>query len=82
VRTKEKPQISPLRFAPVEMTNLFQEDALSTQWKKGRELLNKFVISTGAKRSGEICGFSLVLPPSKARTYPEILVQRVFPRPF
>jgi hypothetical protein len=61
---------------------LFQEDALSTQWKKGRELLNKFVISTGAKRSGEICGFSLVLPPSKARTYPEMLVQRVFPRPF
>jgi hypothetical protein len=28
------------------------------QWKNYREWLNKFVISTGAKRSGEICGFS------------------------
>jgi hypothetical protein len=57
VRTKKKPQISPLRCAPVETTNLLQENALSTQWTKGREWLNKFVISTGAQRSGEICGF-------------------------
>jgi hypothetical protein len=57
VRTKKKSQISPLRCAPVEMTNLLQENALSTQWTKGREWLNKFVISTGAQRSGEICGF-------------------------
>jgi hypothetical protein len=45
---KKKPQISPLRYAPVEMANLLQENALSTQWTKGRALLNKFVISTGA----------------------------------
>jgi hypothetical protein len=30
------------------MTNLLQGNALSTQWAKGREWLNKFVISTGA----------------------------------
>jgi len=47
-KPKSKPQISPLRYAPVEMTNLFQEDALSTQWKKGCDVRNKFVISTGA----------------------------------
>jgi hypothetical protein len=29
------------------MTNLLQENAPSAQWEKGREGLNKFIISTG-----------------------------------
>jgi hypothetical protein len=33
VRTKEKPQISPLRFAPVEMTNLLGYVRPSIDWK-------------------------------------------------
>jgi hypothetical protein len=46
VRTREELQISPLRYAPVEMTNLLHRDVNS---HKGRgQLLNKFVISTGA----------------------------------
>ncbi|HET6219169.1 MAG TPA: hypothetical protein VFE27_19250 [Acidobacteriaceae bacterium] len=28
------------------------------QWMRARLWLNKFVISTGAQRSGEICGFA------------------------
>src|ERR1700733_7431159 len=31
------------------------------QWMHARPCLNKFVISTGAQRSGEICGFFSVL---------------------
>jgi hypothetical protein len=51
---EKKPQISPLRCAPVEMTNLLH---LWLQSTEGDEVLacNKFVISTGAQRSGEIC---------------------------
>jgi hypothetical protein len=30
---QEKPQISPLRYAPVEMTNLLQESYCSFSWK-------------------------------------------------
>jgi hypothetical protein len=30
-------------------------------WKRGISPTNKFVISTGAQRSGEICGFFSVL---------------------
>jgi hypothetical protein len=61
VRTKKKPQISPLRFAPVEMTNLFELRKVVHRLEKPQFTQNKFVISTGAKRSGEICGFFLVL---------------------
>jgi hypothetical protein len=56
-----KPQISPLRCAPVEMTNLLSRSR-PCQLDSGQFPQNKFVISTGAQRSGEICGFSL-LPP-------------------
>jgi hypothetical protein len=56
VRTEQKqPQISPLRFAPVEMTSLLSNWLQSPL--KMDTVCNKFVISTGAKRSGEICGF-------------------------
>src|ERR1700733_13507241 len=51
-----EPQISPLRFASVETTNLWQKDAFSLVKAQSRL---KFVISTEAKRSGEICGFLL-----------------------
>ena len=44
---RSKPQISPLRYVPVEMTIHLGSDLAFP---------NKFVISTGAKRSGEICG--------------------------
>jgi hypothetical protein len=50
---KKKPQVPPLRFAPVGMTILL--------WPQGlqREILdpcNRIVIPTGAKRSGGTCG--------------------------
>jgi hypothetical protein len=51
-----KPQISPLRYAPVEMTNLWVVDdpfPMETRLQLG----NNLVISTEAQRSGEICGF-------------------------
>jgi hypothetical protein len=38
------------------MTNLLQGSNNSNRWVCG-ELCNRFVISTGAQRSGEICGF-------------------------
>jgi hypothetical protein len=65
VRTKKKPQISPLRYAPVEMTRLWQLKLLSLSRKRGTLSSNKFVIPTGAQRSGEICGFFLVLTHTK-----------------
>jgi hypothetical protein len=57
VRTEKNPQISPLRCAPVEMTNLFEDGIPCFQDKYEISPLNKFVVSTGAQRSGEICGF-------------------------
>jgi hypothetical protein len=46
---ENKPQISPLRCAPVEMTNLFVLKRLRNQeWKDNFLRLNEFVISTGA----------------------------------
>jgi hypothetical protein len=56
---KKKPQISPLRCAPVEMTNLLHGKSQFSSGCAPRPWLNKFVISTGAQRSGEICGFFL-----------------------
>jgi hypothetical protein len=60
VRTGKKLQISPLRFAPVEMTILFGSWNIRFQ--------EKVVVSTGAtcpgvpwERSGEICSFLPVL---------------------
>jgi hypothetical protein len=50
-----KPQISPLRCAPVEMTNLLRQVA-DFHLSEYCRLHNQFVISTGAQRSGEICG--------------------------
>jgi len=69
VRTEKKPQISPLRCAPVEMTSLFEGSVLVSRvvmpifaWKPTSSNPNKLVISTGAQRSGEICGFFSALP--------------------
>jgi hypothetical protein len=44
-RAKKKPQISPLRCAPVEMTNLLQGHDLVSM-RQRRQSLKKFVIST------------------------------------
>jgi hypothetical protein len=44
---KKKPQISPLRYAPVEMTNLWLRDN-SFSMENRPQPCNKFVISTGA----------------------------------
>jgi hypothetical protein len=55
---KVKPQISPLRFAPVEMTIQWKEEIPRFQEKCESFVCNKFVVSTAAKRSGEICGFT------------------------
>jgi hypothetical protein len=60
---EKEPQISPLRFASVETTNW-----LPPPFSSGRDdeavvdLIdsNQLVVSTEAKRSGEICGFSEV----------------------
>jgi hypothetical protein len=53
----KKPQISPLRCAPVEMTILLQLRFRISRGNTGNLLPNRIVISTGAQRSGEICGF-------------------------
>src|ERR1700751_1057273 len=45
-RAKKKPQISPLRCAPVEMTNLLPGHDLVSIRRYGQSL-KKFVISTG-----------------------------------
>ncbi len=47
VRIEKKPQISPLRCAPVEMTNLLHGKSSIIQWMHARPWPNKFVISTG-----------------------------------
>ena len=52
---EKKPQVPPLRFAPVGMTILFGGNIRRSQ--------NKFVIPTEAKRSGGICGSLPVLTP-------------------
>jgi hypothetical protein len=66
VRTGKKPQISPLRCASVEMTILSQcDDPFSME--NLLQLRNKFVISTRAQRSGEICGFFPVLTHPRAQ---------------
>jgi hypothetical protein len=53
-----KPQISTtLRSGPND--KFVAETRLIIHSTHGREWLNKFVISTGAQRSGEICGFLL-----------------------
>jgi hypothetical protein len=57
--TKKKPQISPLRYAPVEMTNLLNHSRSIVHWVLRVFPCNKFVISTEAQRSGEI---SVVTP--------------------
>jgi hypothetical protein len=44
---KKKPQISLLRYAPVEMTNLFYE-WMPVTLGEAVNFPNKFVISTGA----------------------------------
>jgi hypothetical protein len=45
---KKKPQVPPLRFAPVGMTIL---------WRNQFPFSHRIVIPTGAKRSGGTCGF-------------------------
>jgi hypothetical protein len=93
VRTKKKPQISPLRYPefPVEFGGVGELHAATSsdasqeiRVRSGRDdkfvelckavhrlekpqfTQNKFVISTGAKRSGEICGFFLVHPQARS----------------
>jgi hypothetical protein len=44
-------------YAPVEMTKLLQNEQGCPFRPDCRQLLSKFVISTGAKRSGAFCGF-------------------------
>jgi hypothetical protein len=61
VRIKREPQISPLRCAPVEMTILFEGKDFGFPGEIGNLSCNRIVISTGAQRSGEICGSLLVL---------------------
>jgi hypothetical protein len=46
-RAEKKPQISPLRFAPVEMTILLSHSRPSVDWIICRFPRNKIVISTG-----------------------------------
>ena len=59
--------------APVEMTNLFAGEILYLSWKHGFLPSNRIVISTGAQRSGEICGFfSCSHADSKGRTLQEV----------
>jgi hypothetical protein len=63
-KRKEKPQISPLRYAPVEMTSLWVGHG-PIPMENRLPLRNKFVISTGAypdflPRStgqGHVCAF-------------------------
>jgi hypothetical protein len=43
------------------MTNLFELRKVVHRLEKPQFTQNKFVISTGAKRGGEICGFFFVL---------------------
>jgi hypothetical protein len=58
VGTEEKPQVPPLRFAPVGMTILWDDNSRSSDRCWGPSPCNKIVIPTGAKRSGGTCGFS------------------------
>src|SRR5580704_420907 len=50
VRTKNKPQISLLRYAPVEMTNLLSYVRLCIDWKNHN--LPKTNLSSRPERSG------------------------------
>src|ERR1700722_16524939 len=50
VRTEKKPQISPLRFAPVEMTNLLGYVRLCIDWKNHN--LPETNLSSRPERSG------------------------------
>ena len=69
VRTqKKKPQVPPLRCAPVEMTILLRDEFRVSRRKRSLSY-NRIVISTGAQRSGEICGFSLCAIPVVAGLY-------------
>jgi hypothetical protein len=54
---------------PVGMTNLLQGMVRAPSPANGREWLNKFVIPTGAQRSGGICGFfsSILIGPKERR---------------
>jgi hypothetical protein len=54
-------QISPLRFAPVEMTihlgnAMFTFQGDNSSWKRYVPFPRRIVVSTEAQRSGEICG--------------------------
>jgi hypothetical protein len=49
-----KPQVPPLRFAPVGMTILLRPQVLQREIPAHRP---RIVILTGAKRSGRTCGF-------------------------
>ena len=53
MRTKKKPQISPLRFAPVEMTNLLGYVRLCINWKNHN--LPKTNSSSRAERTRMSC---------------------------
>jgi hypothetical protein len=59
VRTEKKPQISPLRYAPVEMTILFGDRIPRFQEK--HEVLAATKLFSRPERSGEIRGFFSVL---------------------
>jgi hypothetical protein len=50
---RDKPQVPPLRFAPVGMTILLQ----GARYPLDLSVTNRIVIPTGAKRSGGTCGF-------------------------
>ena len=53
----KKPQVPPLRCAPVGMTILLWELALAPVNGTSSRWHNKIVIPTGAQRSGGTCGF-------------------------
>jgi hypothetical protein len=60
VRTKEKPQISPLRFAPVEMTNLLSYVRPCIDWKNHN--LPKTNLSSRPERIRISCHAPLATP--------------------